>query len=140
MKRIQSITAEKNRRHRFSDYKPIRRSGAANSAVGGPIRPNVKLFRSLMHVIITCKYKKEWMKKVGQILSIHSQDIEQNQFLTSIKGRNSFANLRKMTLYNSNIRSLSMTMGIQNLVEFCPSIFKILNKPEDQWSCTRSPE
>ena len=30
-----------------------------------------------MHVIITCKYKKEWMKTVGQTLSIHSQDIEQ---------------------------------------------------------------
>ena len=77
MKRIQSRTAEKNRRLRFSHYKPIRRSRAANSAVGGPIRLNFELFRALMHVIITCKYKTERMKKVGQNLSIHSQDIEQ---------------------------------------------------------------
>ena len=77
IKRIQWRTAEKNRRPCFSHYKPIRRSRAANSAVGGPIRPNFKLFRALMHVIITCKYKKEWMKKVGRTLSIHSQDIEQ---------------------------------------------------------------
>ena len=66
MKRIRSRTAEKNRRHRFSHYKPMgiffRRSTAANSAVGGPIRPEFKLFRALMHVIITCKYKKEQMK------------------------------------------------------------------------------
>ena len=34
---------------------------------------------------------------------MHSQNIEQNQFLTSIKGRNSDANLRKMTLYNTNV-------------------------------------
>ena len=41
--------------------------------------------------------------KFGRTLFIHSQDIEQKQFLTSIKGRNSVANLRKMMLYNSNI-------------------------------------
>ena len=41
--------------------------------------------------------------KFGWILSIHSQDIEQKQFLTSIKGCNSVANLRKMTPYCSNI-------------------------------------
>ena len=79
--------AEKNRTHPFSHYKPIRRSRAANSAVG-PIRPNFKLFRALMHVIITCKYKKEWMKKVGQTLSIHSQDIEQKPISDINQGPN----------------------------------------------------
>ena len=37
------------------------------------------------------------------ILSIHSQDIEQNQILTSINGRNSVVNLQKMMLYNPKI-------------------------------------
>ena len=37
----------------------FRRSRAANSAVGGRIRPNFKLLRALMHVIITCKYEKD---------------------------------------------------------------------------------
>ena len=66
MKRIWSRTAKKNRRHCFSHYKPMgiffRRSRAANSAVSGPIRPKFKIFRALMHVIITCKYKKERIK------------------------------------------------------------------------------
>ena len=39
----------------------------------------------------------------GLILSIRSQDIEQNQILTSIKGRNSVANLRKTMIYNTNV-------------------------------------
>ena len=33
-----------------------------NSAALGPIWPKFELIRALMHVIITCKYKKEWMK------------------------------------------------------------------------------
>ena len=33
-----------------------------NSAALGPIWPKFELVRALMHVIITCKYKKEWMK------------------------------------------------------------------------------
>ena len=37
------------------------------------------------------------------ILFIHSQDIEQNQILTSINGRNSVVNLQKMMLYNPKI-------------------------------------
>ena len=40
----------------------FRHSRAANSAVGGPIRPKFELVRALMHVIITCKYQKERMK------------------------------------------------------------------------------
>ena len=66
MKRIRSRTAEKNRRNPFSHYEPMgiffRRSKAANSAVGGPIRPKFELFLAHMYVIITCKYKKEQMK------------------------------------------------------------------------------
>ena len=38
--------------------------------------------------------------KFGHILSISSQDIK---ILTSIKGRNSVANLRKTIIYNTNI-------------------------------------
>ena len=40
--------------------------------------------------------------KFGLILSIHSQDIEQNPN-SDIKGLTSVANLGKMTLYNPNI-------------------------------------
>ena len=40
--------------------------------------------------------------KFGLILSIHCQDIEQ-KLLTSIKGRDSVANLRKMTVYNPKV-------------------------------------
>ena len=66
MKRIQSRKVEKKWRHCFSHYKPMgiffRHSGAANSAVSGPIRPKFKLVRALIHVIVTCKYGKERMK------------------------------------------------------------------------------
>ena len=41
--------------------------------------------------------------KFGLILFILCQDIEQNEILTSMKGRNSVANLRRMKLYNPNI-------------------------------------
>ena len=50
--------------------------------------------------------------KFGLILFIHCQDIEQNEILTSIKGRDSVANLsmimciqnmRNLTLYNPNL-------------------------------------
>ena len=42
-------------------------------------------------------------KKFGLNLSFLSQDIEQNQNLTSIKARNSVANLQKTTIYDTNI-------------------------------------
>ena len=66
MKRIRSRTDEKKWRHPF----PIislwvfffRRSRAANSAVGGPIRLKFKLVQALMHVIVTCNYEKERKK------------------------------------------------------------------------------
>ena len=42
--------------------------------------------------------------KFGLILSIRSQDTSsKNQILTSIKGRNSVANLRKTKIYNTNL-------------------------------------
>ena len=42
--------------------------------------------------------------KFGLYKSIRSQDIETNtRILTSIKGRKSVANLRKMTIYNPNV-------------------------------------
>ena len=41
--------------------------------------------------------------KFGLILSIRSQDIEQKPILTSIKGRNSVANLRKTMIHNTNV-------------------------------------
>ena len=41
--------------------------------------------------------------KFGLILSIRSQNIEQNQILTLIKGRNCVANLRKTMIYNTYV-------------------------------------
>ena len=37
------------------------------------------------------------------LASFRPQDIEKNQILTSIKGRNSVANLRKTIIYNTNV-------------------------------------
>ena len=39
----------------------------------------------------------------GLILSIRSTDMSKNQILTSIKGHNSVANLRKTMIYNTNV-------------------------------------
>ena len=49
----------------FSHYKYgkfFRRSRAANYVVSGPIWPKFELVRDFMHVLITCKYKKDWIK------------------------------------------------------------------------------
>ena len=40
----------------------FRRSRAANSIVSGPIWPNFELVRDFMHVLVTCKYKKDRIK------------------------------------------------------------------------------
>ena len=40
----------------------FRRSRAANSPVGGPIRPKIEILWALIHVIVSCKYGKERMK------------------------------------------------------------------------------
>ena len=50
--------------------------------------------------------------------------LSKNQILTSIKGRNSVANLRKTMIY----LILSMIMCIQNLVLIGLFVFKILGK------------
>ena len=42
--------------------------------------------------------------KFGLILSFRSQILSKNQILTSIKGRNSVANLRKTKIYNTNLQ------------------------------------
>ena len=49
----------------FSHYKSIeifRRSRAANSVVSGPIWWKFELVRDFMHVLVTCKYKKDPIK------------------------------------------------------------------------------
>ena len=50
----------------FSNYKPMGNfldaKRAANSVVSGPIWPKFKLIQDFMHVLITCKYKKDWIK------------------------------------------------------------------------------
>ena len=40
----------------------FRRSRAANSVVSGPIWPKFELVRDFMHVLVTCKYKKDLIK------------------------------------------------------------------------------
>ena len=53
----------------FSPYKSMGfffiRSRAANSAVLGPIRPNYKLVRDVMDVLVTCKYEEDPIKNEG---------------------------------------------------------------------------
>ena len=40
----------------------FRRSRAANSVVSGQIWPKFELVRDFMHVLVTCKYKKDRIK------------------------------------------------------------------------------
>ena len=53
--------------------------------------------------------------------------LKKKQILTSIKGRNSVANLQKTKIYNTML-ILSMIMCIQNLVSICLFVLKILSK------------
>ena len=51
----------------FSHYKSMgdllfRCSRAANSIVSGRIWPKFQLIRDFMHVLVTCKYKENWIK------------------------------------------------------------------------------
>ena len=50
----------------FSHYKSMgiffRRSRAANSVVNGPIWPQLEIVRDFMHVLVTCKFKKDRIK------------------------------------------------------------------------------
>ena len=49
--------------------------------------------------------------------------------LTSIKGRNSVANLQNLTLDNPNLDIINVNVR-QNLVKFCPLVLKILSGNE----------
>ena len=64
--------------------------------------------------------------KFGSILSILCQDIEQNEILASINGRNYVANLQKMTLYIPNIDIIDVNAH----TKLCPFILKILRGNE----------
>ena len=46
----------------YKYWKLFRRSRAANSVVGGPNWPKFALVRDFMHVLVTCKYKKDRLK------------------------------------------------------------------------------
>ena len=46
----------------ISLWEIFRRSRAANSVVSGPIWPKFKVVRDFMHVLVTCKYKKDRIK------------------------------------------------------------------------------
>ena len=62
---IQSKMNELAWRHHFpiiSLWKIFRRSRAANFVVNGPIWPKFELVRDFMHVLVTCKYKKDRIK------------------------------------------------------------------------------
>ena len=66
MKRIRLRTAKKKWRHHFSHYKPMGIfsdfQGQLTPQLVVQIKPKFELVQALMHVIITCKYEKEWMK------------------------------------------------------------------------------
>ena len=55
-------TTEKKWKHHFPHYKSmggfLRRSRAANSAVGGPTWPKFELIHNIMHVLVTSKFEK----------------------------------------------------------------------------------
>ena len=53
--------------------------------------------------------------------------LSKKQILTSIKGHNSVANLRKQ-IFTISMKILSMIMCLQNLVSFCQFFLKILSK------------
>ena len=44
----------------FSHYKSM--GNFTNSIVSGPTWPKFELVRDFMHVLVTCKYKKSWIK------------------------------------------------------------------------------
>ena len=63
---IRSKMNEQAWRHHFhtiSLWEFFRRSIAANPVVSGPIWPKFELVREFMHVLVTCKYKKDRLKK-----------------------------------------------------------------------------
>ena len=62
---IRSKMNEPAWRHHFpiiSRWEIFKTSRAANSVVSGPIWPKFELFPDFMHVLVTCKYKKDPIK------------------------------------------------------------------------------
>ena len=57
--------------------------------------------------------------------------LSENKILTSIKGRNSVANLRKMILNNFKLNLINVHVYTKfDLVKLCPLVLKILSKNE----------
>ena len=44
----------------------FRCSRAANSVVDGQIWPKCELIQDIMHVLITCKFEKDWINSNGE--------------------------------------------------------------------------
>ena len=69
MRLIKSKMKELERSQDFSHYKSMgifsRRPRAANSAVLGPIWPNLELVRDVIDVLITCMYEEDPIKNRG---------------------------------------------------------------------------
>ena len=55
--------------------------------------------------------------------------LSKNQILSSIKGRNSVANLRKTKIYNINVDIVNNNV-FKSLVSFCQFFLKILSKTQ----------
>ena len=54
--------------------------------------------------------------------------LSKNRILTSIKGSNSVANLRKTKIYNTNIDLVNDNVFTKKMVSFCQFVLKILSK------------
>ena len=54
--------------------------------------------------------------------------LSKNRIMTSIKGSNSVANLKKTTRFTIPTQILSMIVCLQSLVSFCQFVLKILSK------------
>ena len=52
----------KNERASMETAFPHYKSRAANSVVSGPIWPKFELVRDFLHVLVTCKYKKDQIR------------------------------------------------------------------------------
>ena len=68
------------------------------------------------------------MMSIQNLVLIRQLVLKKNQILTSIKGRNSVANLREKKRLTILMLNLSMIMCIQNLVSICLFVLEILSK------------
>ena len=62
--------------------------------------------------------------------------LSKNQNLTRINGHNSIANLRKTTIYNTDVDLVNDDAH----TKFGLILSISSQEPEDQWSCKRSPD